>query len=257
MSARTAALFTHKKQPPTLEQQLQQKGKTDRYAVGHFCYGVHRFLPQPFTYMTFLREPVARIISLYNYSKTNSTAYYHPQALNQSLEEFALETQLMELDNGQTRFIAGDSEDCFINRTQIGKCSQTLLETAKQNIEAHFSFVGLTDYFDHSVLLLQKMMGWESALYLRRNSTSVKTRDFVSEDVKRKIAERNFLDVALYRHAENLLIGQLESYGLQDGSASLESFRRENTKFNARIGPLYTAYSQAKAIARGQIDRPA
>lgn len=255
--ARTVALLKPEKPLATAEQALQQKKKEDRYVVGHFCYGIHRLLPQPFTYMTFLREPVGRIISLYNYSKTNPTAYYHSQAANKSLEEFALETQLMELDNGQVRFIAGDAEDCFINRTPIGKCEAPLLETAKQNIENHFSFVGLTDYFDHSVLLLQKIMDWESALYLRRNSSNVKSRVAVSEEVKQKIAERNYLDVELYEYAKEMLIKQLESYGLQDGSVGLENFRRENTKFNAKVGPLYTTYSRVKAIVRGQINRPA
>lgn len=255
LKTRAIKLFTERHSADTVEQQLQQKKLQDRYVVGHFCYGIHQYLPQPFTYMTFLREPVARIISLYDYSRTNPTAYYHDHALNKSLEEFALETQLMELDNGQTRFLAGDLNDYFINRTSIGQCNSTLLETAKRNIDSHFSFIGLTEYFDQSILLLQQMMGWNSCLYLRRNSSHINDKAIVSDQLKHQIAERNWLDVQLYEYAKNLLLERLENSHLSN-PATIENFKQANAKFNARLGAGYTIYSQAKALLRGRIGRP-
>ena len=143
-----------------IEDMLANKTFDDRYLIGHFCYGIDRYLPQPSTYMAFLRDPVSRIISLYHYSKNNSTAYYHQQAVEKSLEEFALNTPLMELDNGQVRFIAGDKSDCFINRTLIGHCDNNLLEQAKSNLNNNFSFIGITEEFDRSLLLLKQIMNW-------------------------------------------------------------------------------------------------
>lgn len=258
LKARTASLLTRRNKPTTVQQELQQKRHIDRYVVGHFCYGIHQFLPQPYTYMSFLREPVARICSLYHYSRTNATAYYHKHANNKSLEEFALQTQLMELDNGQVRFLAGDSRDFFINRTPIGKCNSALLATAKQNIAAHFSFIGITEQFDQSALLLQKIMGWDSCLYLRRNSSSLPTKgtEVIPNLLKQQIAERNWLDIQLYEHVQDLLAQQLASYGLENSSAALKEFKQENTLFNQRFGPVYNAYGQAKAIVKGQLGRP-
>lgn len=255
LKTRAIKLFTERHSADTVEQQLQQKKLHDRYVVGHFCYGIHQYLPQPFTYMTFLREPVARITSLYDYSRTNPTAYYHDHALNKSLEEFALETQLMELDNGQTRFLAGDLNDCFINRTPIGQCDRTLLETAKRNVDSHFSFIGITEYFDQSILLLQQMMGWNSCLYLRRNSSQSKDKAIVSDQLKHQIAERNWLDVQLYEYAKNLLLEKLENSHLSSPT-TIENFKQANAKFNARLGAGYTVYSQAKALLRGRMGRP-
>ena len=255
---RAASLFSQKPKFATVEQELQAKNLEDRYVVGHFCYGIHQFLPQPYTYMSFLREPVARICSLYHYSKNNSTAYYHQQAKNQSLEEFSLQTQLMELDNGQVRFLAGDAKDFFINRTPIGQCSDALLETAKQNIDAHFSFIGITEQFNQSVLLLQKLMGWDNCFYLRRNTNaaSQKPKQIVSESLKQRVAERNWLDMQLYAYVKNRLAQQLALHGLEDSSPALETFQQQNAKFNKQFGPVYSTYSQAKSIVRGQLGRP-
>ncbi|MGB3296634.1 MAG: sulfotransferase family 2 domain-containing protein [Phormidesmis sp.] len=258
LKTRAISLLAKNNQFETVEQELRQKKREDRYVVGHFCYGIHQWLPQPYTYMSFVREPVARICSLYYYSRANPTAYYHQQAQSQSLEQFALQTQLMELDNGQVRFLAGDTKDFFINRTPIGKCDRKLLETAKQNIANHFSFIGITEQFDQSVLLLQQIMGWDSCLYLRRNSTntSQKSKAALPDDLRQKIAERNWLDVQLYQHIQSLLAQRLALYKLEDPSTALKTFRQKNTQFNQRFGSVYTAYGQAKSLLRGQSGRP-
>lgn len=255
---RAIGLLSQKPKLATVEQELRAKQREDRYVVGHFCYGIHQFLPQPYTYMSFLREPVARICSLYHYSKQNPTAYYHQQAQSCSLEEFSLQAKLMELDNGQVRFLAGDPSDCFINRTPIGHCNDALLETAKQNIDTHFSFIGITEQFDRSILLLQKIMGWNNCFYLRRNTNvaSQKSKDSIPEELRRKIAERNSLDVQLYTYVKSKLTQQLALYGLDDSSFALETFQRQNARFNRQLGPFYNAYSKAKSIARGQLGRP-
>lgn len=255
---RAASLLASKPHFATVEQELRAKRPKDRYVVGHFCYGIHQFLPQPYTYMSFLREPVARICSLYHYSKSNPTAYYHQQARNQSLEEFALQTKLMELDNGQVRFLAGDTKDFFINRTPIGQCNDGLLNTAKQNVDAHFSFIGITEQFNQSVLLLQKIMRWDNCLYLRRNTNaaSQSSKSIISEELRQQIAEKNWLDIQLYSHLKDRLVQKLALYGLEDGSPELEKFQHQNAKFNRQIGPIYNTYSQAKALVKGQIGRP-
>ena len=42
-----------------------------RVIKGHMSFGLHEFLPQPSTYITFLRDPIERCISSYSYSKGN------------------------------------------------------------------------------------------------------------------------------------------------------------------------------------------
>jgi len=112
----------------------QHIGMNEKYYSSHVSYGIHEFLPKPYKYVAFVREPVERIISLYKYSLQNKEAFYHKLAVGKSLEEFALKTELHELDNGQTRVIAGgDYPDFFMNRTPFRKCDDHLLEIALGN----------------------------------------------------------------------------------------------------------------------------
>jgi Galactose-3-O-sulfotransferase len=252
---RATRLLAGKSQNLPLEAALKSKTPEDRYFVGHCCYGVHRWLPQPYTYITLLREPVSRIISLYYYSRSNATAFYHQHAVDRSLEDFALHTPLMELDNGQVRFIAGDPTDCFINRTPVGECDQSLLELAQQNLERDFSWVGLTEHYDQSLLLLAKQMQWNQCLYLRRNTAKKVARASTPHELRERIAERNWLDVKLYNEAKQHLFAALEANDLNH-PALLETFRAQNDRFNTYFGKTYAIYDSTKALLRGQVGRP-
>lgn len=251
---RAVQLLKQTPQPTNLEAALKSTQVSDRYFAGHMCFGVHRFLPQPFTYVTWLREPVSRILSLYIYSKENSTAYYHQLAVNKTLEEFVLDTPLMELDNGQVRFLAGDAQDLFINRTPVGECTSELLELAKHNIDQHFLLIGLTEQFDQSLLLLQQKLGWNSCLYLRRNDSKKGSKPVISPELYDEICSRNWLDVQIYDYAKKRLKEELEINGLD--RETITNFQRKNQKFNAYFNPLYTVYDQTKAILKGDVGRP-
>ena len=257
LALRLFSSIQSKRQTLTLEEALRSKQLSDRYCAGHFCFGVHRLLPQPFTYITILREPVSRIISLYHYSQTNPTAYYHKHAINKSLEEFALKTPLMELDNGQVRFLAGDEESYFINRTPVGECRRELLEAAQKNMEKYFSFIGITEYFDQSILLLSKKMRWRSSLFLRRNSTNRKKsyQAQIPETLRQEIAHKNSLDIQLYEHAKKIFFRDLQKLNL-DSSQYIQDFQKRNQLFNSVFGPPYEAYHHLKGRLKGQIDAP-
>ncbi|MBE9060264.1 sulfotransferase family 2 domain-containing protein [cf. Phormidesmis sp. LEGE 11477] len=247
LSTRVLRAVSAERQSLSLEKAASAKRFEDGFFVGHCCFGIQRYLPQPFTYITMLREPVSRVISLYYYSIDNPTAYYHRHAVNKSLEEFALNTQLMELDNGQVRFIAGDEKSLFINRTPIGECNTDLLETAKENIDQHFSFVGLTEQFDQSMLLLYRMMGWSQSSYLRRNSAKEASRPTVSKRTRQLIAEKNNLDVELYKHVHNRFHQLLSRYGLDDEKL-LKRFQIKNQMYRALWGIPYEKYDAFKAL---------
>ncbi|AFY37235.1 hypothetical protein Lepto7376_0840 [[Leptolyngbya] sp. PCC 7376] len=252
---RVMGLLNRQTPPSEVREIMRQKSMKDRYFIGHFCYGIDRDLPKPLVYMTFLREPVSRIISLYEYSVNNPTAYYHEHAVGKTLEEFALHTPLFELDNGQVRFIAGDSNSYFINQTPAGECDESLLDLAIKHIEEDFALVGLTEYFDHSVLLLKEIMDWNFSLYLRRNTSKSKEKLNVSPELREKIREKNNLDVALYEYAEKRLKQQLAEYQL-DNEKIIADFRERNVIFNRLFGTVYGYYDFMKAFARGQIGRP-
>jgi len=234
----------------TLREAMQSKTKGDGYFAGHFCFGAHRYLPSPSTYICFLRDPVKRLLSLYNYSVANSTAYYHSAAKGKTAEGFLLHTQLMELDNGQARFLAGDPHDLFINRTPFGECDDQLLSEAKSNLDEHVAVVGLTERFDESILMMKAAFGWRSCYYFRRNTSKKKVEQTrISDEVIGKIRDRNWLDRALYEHAVLRFERDYEAMG-PSFPKKVEAFQRANMLRSWMLGGAYDRYERTKQHAR-------
>jgi Galactose-3-O-sulfotransferase len=164
-----------------------------RLIEGHTIYGLHRCLPRPAVYATLLREPVARVISGYGYIRRRPGHPLHALSHRLSLDEFLRSGNALQLDNGQTRAIAGDT------RTAFGECTHELAESAKRNIEEHFAVVGLTEWFDESLLLMRRAFGWRNVHYVPANvSRRSRSSREVDTRTRRVIEELNQLDVELY-----------------------------------------------------------
>lgn len=217
----------------------QARTRTDGFFAGHFCFGMHRHLPHPASYMTFLRDPVKRIVSLYTYSASTPGAFYHAVACRRDLGSFVRDSGLMELDNGMVRFLSGSSDDPFINRAPLGTLTERDLERAKNNLESFFFFVGLQERFDESFLLLGKRLGDRRPRYLQLNATAPRrTPAPVDADILHEIEARNALDRSLYDYAREKLDTTLKSE-LPDLPARLEDLRLRNERYNRRLQPLY------------------
>src|SRR5438132_8576964 len=111
-----------------------------------------------------------------------------------TLEELFGTGRDVELDNGQVRRISG-------MKAPFGQCTAEMLAKAKQNIERYFSFVGLTDYFDESLLLLKRILGWRKPPFYIKAKVSPAESEQGKVDLK-LIEAHNELDSALYDYAE-------------------------------------------------------
>lgn len=234
-----------------LESCLKAKKAEDLYFAGHINFGVHELLPKPYTYITILREPVSRLISLYYYSVKETNSYYHSVAKKYScLEDFLLHSNLLELDNGQLRFIYGGGKDYFINRTPFGECTGAMLEQAKKNIEDNFSLVGIMERYDESMLLLKKILNWNNCFYLRRNTNKTDTSyKNIDSKILDKLARRNSLDIQLYEFAKKRLENQIQILTI-DFEEELYQFKKMNSLYNNYAAPIYNIYEQGKLLAK-------
>lgn len=161
--------------------------------VGHYSYGRHKNFSSNFRYITFVREPVSRIISHYKYvSRTPVHNLYKViKSENLSLKEYALSNLSLELDNGMIRQITG-------SQLPINKLNHNLLKEAKDNIQRHFE-VGITEMFDESIILFKDSLKWEkSNFYYKMRVSSKKSQTRIDNETIRLIGERNYLDTELY-----------------------------------------------------------
>ena len=176
-----------------------------RVIAGPIPFGVHRDLPRPSTYITMLREPSERVLSLYDYIRENVAHPLHGEVAGLSLEDFvASEVDAYEVQNGQTRQISGARH----------VPDRPALELAKNNLREFFSVVGLVESFDESLMMLRKALGWRMPFYVRKNVTSQRTaRATVPQRVRKLIADRNALDIELYDFALDLFRGRMVEAG--------------------------------------------
>ena len=124
---------------------------------GHLSFGWHQSLPQSTSYITFLREPVARIISHYDFVRHCDGHYLKDEIVNNkiSLSEYVTSGLCDEVNNGQVRLLSG-IEDIIQqaygkSKFSYGFNGEEFLNLAFSNVENYFSMVGFQEYFDESL----------------------------------------------------------------------------------------------------------
>ncbi|AFZ28837.1 hypothetical protein Glo7428_0228 [Gloeocapsa sp. PCC 7428] len=207
---------------------------------GHVGFGLHDYLPQPSTYITLLRDPAERVVSLYRYiiRRPEHPLYDPVKTNNLSLEEFVRSGIAPSAYNGQTKIIAGFKK----GSTEYEDFSIKLLEVAKKNIQEHFAVVGLTEKFDESLLLLQRVLGWKLLFYRRKNVAEQTNKDIPSTTTS-LIQKYNELDMELYHFAEKYLENQMNLYG--------DSLIRDINRFKF----LNQQYGQVSLVSRSLLSK--
>jgi hypothetical protein len=207
-----------------------------RAIKGHMGFGLDRYLSRPAAYVTLLREPVDRVLSHY---------YYTVDWQNRT-EDTGLYEHLADLIEGnlQTRMLAAPYDD------GTGELPpDRLLARAKGNLRA-CAIVGLTERFDETLLLLRQAAGWQWPLYVRANVNRDRPpREAVPEEVRRRIAADNALDVALYEYARSLFAEQARRYG-PSLARDLQRFRRLNAAWQRWFRLRNTPRRTFKALDR-------
>ncbi|BCM93101.1 hypothetical protein IAD21_04989 [Abditibacteriota bacterium] len=215
-----------------------------RCVFGHWAYwGIHQLVRPQCTprYITFLREPVERCISLYGYLKTRPENRWYRSLTqdNWSIGEWLQERGELELLNGQTRRLL------FDGTTYVGMEHLTLdhLEVAKQRLQQYW-FVGLTETFRQDSLYLYGKLNFRRFHHsLIVNATP--NKPIVSPEERHALSQANQLDRELYDFARQLRAQWLRDHAIEfrlqqskarilkaiqkNGSALKRSLRRQKT----------------------------
>ncbi len=182
----------------------------ERYRVfkGHMPFGLHKILPGPVEYITFLREPVQRVISHYR-MLCRKNILPSNLVIDPAKKEWNLGAYppfFRDLDNLQTRLLSGSSLNL-----PFGACTEEHLNQAKANLD-QFKFVGLTEQFDLSLMLLKRLCGWRWHFYVPDNRSTGDPSP-LSPVVLEAIRNLNRFDYELYRYAEERLQRLVNEHG--------------------------------------------
>ena len=210
---------------------------------GHLKYGIHNHFHRRAKYFAIIRDPINRVLSTYYYVLSQKN---NPQNLSTSNNQMTIYDFVQSginpfLINGQTQLISGKTGD--IDNPIIE--SEELFSLAKENIENDFLFLGITEMFDETILILKNMLGWHMPYYSIANRTKKKPNyDAVNPTIISFIKEHNQLDIKLYNITKTSLLNRIEEEN--------DIFQNRINKFkkiNRLLNPLFS-YSRAIRLIR-------
>jgi len=162
--------------------------------MGHFSYGVHRFIGAPPRYACVMRDPVPRVISLYRMicRDAPNSPYAKFFRENGTLKDFVAGGFTEQTNNHVTRMCAGIPPDAglLIN-------DRWLLECALHNLRRHYVLIGLVERLELFVAAMGKLVGWpETQIPIENVSTGEPI--LLDTETRTVIEECNGLDIELY-----------------------------------------------------------
>ena len=219
---------------PAIAAMSPRDSRRMRFYEEHCGYGVHEHLPRECTYLTMLRDPIDRTLSVYDFLRQEGRIPAD-QTLAQFLDKPTIR-RVWWIDNAQVRYLAGEHGE--IIDAPVGACPAELLETAKHRLEHDMAWFGLLERFDESLLTLCRMLGWSNAVAVRSNVTKERTstRATVAPELLERITAMNALDLELDAFARGLFQRRLDA--IPNAAAQLSDLRERSTKRRRVLGPL-------------------
>ena len=218
--------------------------------VGHFGYGLHRFLSRPCVYVTLLRNPLERFCSFYL-----QLLRHHPRSRELVARNFSVEEYLQDWEKGRLRFKSlmqgqladmiftpcgaggggGDSTIEWTGLSNIRKDTQAL----KSRLSNSFMLVGLNERLDDSVFMLCRMMGWPPGAlgHENRNPNRLSAAQMLSPEQVDRANKLLSKEWKLYRHAEEIFQRKWE--GLSTRERLYASYFRNVSKTIRLFQPRY------------------
>lgn len=181
--------------------------------------------------ITMLRDPIHRVMSFCQHvseGKSPKLADGSAGPISDASETFDLDRFLdsknAELHNLQTKMLI-NVRDCATLRHIGAMGPAAATELACENLFNTVDCYGLQEYFDESLLMIQRRIGVRTPIYASRNSgRDDRALEFEQRHLDR-IADLNCLDLELYAIARDRFLADLRSGG--PGERELRRFRRQ------------------------------
>jgi len=170
------------------------KQKINKYKVfmGHVTYNTELFKDIDAEFVTFIRNPIDRIISYYQHIMNNDTKFAEQKV---SLLRYLENSKDIQLHNHQVRVLS--------NLRNLPITNKHLVH-AKQNYKNKFLLVGLVEDFHESIKILSKKYKWKFSDNIKANVSKNKIdRQYYSKLEISKIKAMNELDFKFYRWVKN------------------------------------------------------
>jgi hypothetical protein len=193
-------------------------GKIDlerrRIICGHYAVNLRDHLPGPWRSVVFLREPVARSLSMIAHGRRHGTLYERKLARTSHwLRKPGFVANLIE--NYQTKVLAMDGTG---NVNRACKVDREMFARARRNLDS-LDLAGLTEQFAESVALFDAMSGMRFSDRIVHANKAPGRADAVDDRDVEAIRRLVPYDIELYELAREKLGERLRDTGA-DGAAA-------------------------------------
>jgi hypothetical protein len=194
----------HKHQKMALREKVDQA----EIVYGHLSYGIHRQLGIDAHYVTFVRDPVDRVVSFFRHQAREPEMEYH-LAISQGM------TLVDLLRSGECHQVSNHMTSILAGRHQFRpKKATATLARACENLDNHFRAVGVAECMDESVAQIANMLGWTMRPVVPRLNVDPGRGVFtLDEETRTEIVRFNSLDIELYERIVHGTRGHLSFHG--------------------------------------------
>jgi len=194
---RGRCLFIYSHQPEVLASSRRLVENVEAI-FGHFSYGIHELLDVDAKYVTFLRNPIDRVISYFNHQARDRYSEFYDDILRGlTLLDLLESRRCHQVQNHMCQIISGFGAASSLHE-------RSLLDAARHNLACDFAYVGITEFSERSALEMSRNLGFRRAQQLKQFGVAQAPRlKTATVDVKtlQAIRDCNALDIEL--HAEH------------------------------------------------------
>jgi hypothetical protein len=169
------------------------------------------FYGMPVRVFTFLREPIARLASEYDFLRSweanHLYTFLHENKV--SFREYIRSQERCLFYRGKnfmTRCISGKN---FMDEPY----PEEALEYAKETLEKSFTFFGIQERFFESLVMLADILGLNNILHEKRNALKGEARTCLDEEDIALARQKNAADMELYAFALELFDKRIAALG--------------------------------------------
>jgi hypothetical protein len=173
--------------------------------AGHLAFAPGHRLKPDIGYLTFLRDPIDRAVSVYTHARRGpplpGTYVDHAKAL--SFDEF------IESDNANVRNMISNY---YTRHFAAPVLESGSLEDKAVRRLSEYSFIGVFEHFEEAVLLFHAINGWKPLAATPALNVTVADWPQPSASMRARLADLNRPDIALYEHARSLYAALLRGF---------------------------------------------
>jgi hypothetical protein len=233
-----------------------ERGRPFGFLPGHMRFGLHAYLERPAKYVTFVRDPVERVISAYNYVRSRGWLNGSETLADFVRSDFLGNSDAMvrQLVNDPSLDAAGDAP----RRSSARAVTSSDFEEVEANLQQHFLVAAPLSGFDYALLFLARHYRWpvRDLLYVPANVTPGKKGNLtIPQHIRELILERNEWDQKLYTAVTRRFASEVAAFE-SEAPLGAEHFRETMAAYKRCLTSRWSseAASSLKSVFKKEAD---